>query len=540
MKRNSLISIIAASTVVVMGGSTTVANAADKPIYVLSSSTASSVKEIATAGDQLGNWIVPGTPDGMGAYKNSNGTITILSNHEWALYDSIPQSLARADGTYGSSISKLIYDPKTGKVISGSNLIKDISYYNYTTGKWQDDYKGTAPATAPADGNFTYSPTSISRIFANGLNRFCSSYLAPAGSLKSGSLGYDGAVYLTGEEGSGDWSRSFAFDMDGHGIQLPAMGLLQFENLLVAPDTGKNTVVMMNEDFGATTSQGYMYLGTKTSKGTFADKAGLTNGNLYTISVANATSDNVFRSTYGKNKKADVKFMQINSDPKFGATTAAAQLVGTTFSRIEDGEFDPNNHNIYYFITTESNKYPSSTTPNPTTPTVSRDGGALWKMTFKDVSNPLLGATVEMLLDGSEAPYLSKPDNLAVDEDGYLLMQEDPGANDQVSRVIAYRLSDGAIREVAAFDPQYFAATGANLITTDEETSGVINVNKLLQKSKSDPNSYFFFDAQVHTTGGATKARPDLTPADLTAFNNATYEGGQYYLLTVDFKKLFA
>jgi hypothetical protein len=328
--------------------------------------------------------------------------------------------------------------------------------------------------------------------------------------------------------------------MNGNGIQLPAMGLLQFENLLVAPDTGKNTVVIMNEDFGATTSQGYMYLGTKTSKGTFADKAGLTNGNLYTISVANATSDNVFRSTYGKNKKADVKFMQINSDPKFGATTAAAQLVGTTFSRIEDGEFDPNNHNIYYFITTESNKYPSSTTPNPTTPTVSRDGGALWKMTFKDVSNPLLGATVEMLLDGSEAPYLSKPDNLAVDEDGYLLMQEDPGANDQVSRVIAYRLSDGAIREVAAFDPQYFAATGANLITTDEETSGVINVNKLLQKSKSDPNSYFFFDAQVHTTGGAAKARPDLTPADLTAFNNATYEGGQYYLLTVDFKKLFA
>jgi len=532
--------IIATLAVLATGFSIPVANAADKPIYVTSSSSAATVKEIATAGDTLGQWIVPGTPDGMGAYKNSDGTITILSNHEWALYDSIPQSLARDTGTYGSSISKLIYDPKTEKITSGSNLIKNISYYNYTSGQWQADYKGTSPATAPADGNFTYSATSISRIFANGLNRFCSSFLAPAGSLKSGSLGYDGAVYLTGEEGSGDWSRAFAFDMNGNGIQLPAMGLLQFENLLVAPDTGKNTVVMMNEDFGATTSQGYMYLGTKTSKGTFADKAGLTNGNLYTISVANATSDNVFRSTYGKNKKADVKFMQINSDPKFGATTAAAQLVGTTFSRIEDGEFDPNNHNIYYFITTESNKYPSSTTPNPTTPTVSRDGGALWKMTFKDVSNPLLGATVEMLLDGSEAPYLSKPDNLAVDEDGYLLMQEDPGANDQVSRVIAYRLSDGAIREVAAFDPQYFAATGANLITTDEETSGVINVNKLLQKSKSDPNSYFFFDAQVHTTGGAAKARPDLTPADLTAFNNATYEGGQYYLLTVDFKKLFA
>ena len=540
MKRNSLISLIAASTAVVMSGSTTAANAVDKPIYVISSSSAATIKEIATAGDELGSWIVPGTPDGMGAYKNSNGTITLLSNHEWALYDAIPQSLARAEGTYGSSISKLIYDPKTGRVTSGSNLIKDISYYNYTTGKWQEDYKGTAPANAPADGNFTYSPTSISRIFANGLNRFCSSYLAPAGSLKSGSLGYAGAVYLTGEEGSGDWSRAFAFDMEGHGIQLPAMGLLQFENLVVAQDTGKNTVVLMNEDNGATTSQGYLYLGTKTSKGTFADKAGLTNGNLYTMAIADATTDNIFRSTYGKGKKAAVKFLQVNTDPKFGATSAAAQLVGTTFSRIEDGEFDPNNHNIYYFITTESNKNASSTTPNPATPTVSRDGGALWKMTFKDVSNPLLGATVEMLLDGSEAPYLAKPDNLAVDEDGYLLLQEDPGGNDAVSRVIAYRLSDGAMKEVGTFDPQYFSKTGAAFITNDEESSGVINVNSLLQKSKSDPNSYFFFNAQVHTEGGAAKARPDLTPSNLTAFNNATYEGGQYYLLTVDFKKLFA
>ena len=118
-------------------------------------------------------------------------------------------------------------------------------------------------------------------------------------------------------------------------------------------------------------------------------------------------------------------------------------------------------------------------------------------------------------------------------------MQEDPGFNDQVSRVLAYRLSDGAIREVAAFDPKYFAKGGSAFITTDEETSGMINVNKLL-KAKGESTSYFFFDAQVHTVGGAAAARPDLTPTDLTAFNNATYEGGQYYILKVDFKKLFA
>ena len=516
---------------------TTNAFAADKPIYVLSSSSSVTVTEIATTGDSFGSYILPGAPDGMGAFKNSDGTITLLSNHEVALYDPIGKAGAKATGTYGSSISKMIYDPNSGKITSAQPLIKDITYYNYNTAKWQANYLNTAPTGTPSD--FVYSPTSISAIFQNGLNRFCSASLVPAGGLKSGSLGYNGAVFLTGEEGSGDYSRAFAFDMDGNGVQLPHFGLVQYENFLVAPNTGKNTVVMANEDNGATTSQAYMYVGTKTSKGNFADKSGFTNGNLYTFVVENADTDNIFRSLYGKNKAANVSFNKVPTDQKFSTTANEAQRLGTTFSRIEDGEFDPKNHNIYYFITTESNKNASSTTPNPATPTVSRDGGALWKLTFKDVSKPLLGAKLEMLLDGSEVPYLSKPDNLAIDESGYLLMQEDPGGNDHVARVIAYRMSDGAIKEVAAFDPKYFSKTGSALITTDEETSGIINMNSLL-RPKGDSNSYYFFNAQVHTFGGAALARPDLSPADLTAFNNATYEGGQYYLLKVDFKKLFS
>ena len=519
----------------------TSANAADKPVYVLSSnSSAASISVIATTGDTFGTYTLPGAPDGMGAYKNKDGTITILSNHEVALYDPIGKVGAeKTTGTYGSSISKLTYDPIKGTITDASPLIKKISYYNYTTGKWQDDFKGTAPSTAPADGNFVYSPTSISAVFQNGLNRFCSASLVQAGGLKSGSLGYTGGVFLTGEEGSGDYSRAFAFDMDGNGIQLPKFGLVQYENFLVAPSTGKNTVVLMNEDNGATTSQGYLYAGTKTSKGTFADKAGFTNGTLYAWAVAGAKTDNEFRSLFGKNKKADVTFEEVSTDPSWATTASEAQRFGTTFSRIEDGEFDPKNHNIYYFITTESNKNATSITPNPAEPTTSRDGGALWKMTFKDVNKPDLGAKLEMLLDGSEAPYLSKPDNMAIDENGYMLIQEDPGGNDHVARVIAYRFSDGAIKEVAAFDPKHFTSTGSAFITTDEETSGMLTVNTLMKK-KGDTNSYFFFNAQVHTFGGAAKARPDLTPADLTAFNNATYEGGQYYMLKVDFNKLFA
>ena len=160
-------------------------------------------------------------------------------------------------------------------------------------------------------------------------------------------------------------------------------------------------------------------------------------------------------------------------------------------------------------------------------------------MTFADAKDPFKGATVEMLLNGTEAPYLSKPDNLAVDENGYLLIQEDPGANDHVARVIAYRLSDGKLGVVAAFDDQYFAKGGANFITNDEETSGIINVNQFL-KAAGDSKSYFFLNAQVHAKLSASYPAlvANLGAAEVTTLDNHAVEGGQYYKLVIDWTKV--
>jgi secreted PhoX family phosphatase len=141
-----------------------------------------------------------------------------------------------------------------------------------------------------------------------------------------------------------------------------------------------------------------------------------------------------------------------------------------------------------------------------------------------------------MLLNGTEAPYLSKPDNLAVDEAGYIMLQEDPGNNAHVSRVLAYRISDGKLGVVAEFDKTYFAADSASLITIDEESSGMLNVNAFLKKA-GDTASYFFFNAQVHAT--TSKAR--LEPTPVTAIDIAAIEGGQYYLLKIsDWNKIFS
>ena len=515
------------------------AHAADAPVYLIPASDGASLAVIATTGDTISNEILRGVPDGMGAMKNKDGTLTLLSNHEISTSADIANK--KDTGTWGSSISKMTFDPATKKITKMENWMKSMSYYNYATEKWGSTWEQSLPVGTPATDAYG------AIIGTNGINRLCSGDLVPAGGFaytekdsktkKSVTYGYKGAVYMTGEEGSDEQSRAFAFDADGNGIQLPKMGLAPWENLLTKPGTGKATIVMGNEDGNATDSQLYMYVGTKQNTGAnFAEKAGLTNGKLYTIALENYRTDNAVR-TAAKGTKIKVGFNEVNTNPKFGKLATMSQANGTTFSRIEDGEFDSKNPNVFYFVTTESNKDPLATTPRPGA-TYSRDGGALWKMTFADAKDPFKGATMEMLLNGTEAPYLTKPDNLTIDGD-YILIQEDPGNNAHIARLVAYRISDGKLAEIAKFDEQYFITGAAKFITQDEESSGIINVNKFL-KASGDTKSHFFLNAQVHAK--LSVSRPDLVTGlpteSVMALDGKAIEGGQYYHLAVDWTKV--
>lgn len=530
MRKKLIAATIAASSIAVIP----VANAADVPQYVLSSNEAATISVLASSGDIISGKILPGVPDGMGVLKNADGTLTILSTHELSISDKTVQLGKKATGTWGSSISKLKYDPATGSITALDSMINSVQYYDYNNKVYTADHTKSIPTGYPALDSYG------SENFSNGLNRFCSANLVQAGGLlyKEGkkTYGYNGAVYFTSEEGS-DYSRTFAFDTNGNGFQLPKMGLGGYENALANPASGKTTVVMLNEDGDEKSSQLYMYLGTKQEKGAhFAEKAGLTNGQLYAISVKNARTDLKFRANYKIGEKAEVGFNPLNTDPAFADVQAQAQGAGTTFSRVEDGEWDPKNPNVYYFLTTQSTKDPIASAPNPATPTVSRDGGALWRLTFKDVKNPMKGASLEMLLNGGESIYMSKPDNLAIDESGHILIQEDPGNNAHLARVVAYRISDGKLGVVAQFDKKYFATDATSPITIDEESSGMVNANAFLKKS-GDSASYFFFNAQVHAT--TSKARLESSPID--AIDQAAIEGGQYYLLKItDWNKIYS
>ncbi len=299
---------------------------------------------------------------------------------------------------------------------------------------------------------------------------------------------------------------------------------------------GANTVVIGSEDGSATDSQLYVYAGKKQSTGTAIDKAGLTNGDLHVMNIPTIKSDNLFRTTVGKNKKMPAEFVKVDWNTTTSAFAKESREKGTSMARVEDGHWDPSNPNVFYFVTTESNKDPIATAPNPATPTVTRDGGALWRLTFKDAQNPALGAELEMLLNGGESVYMSKPDNITVTEDGkYILIQEDPGNNSLLARVIAYRVSDSKLAVVAQFDANKFIKGGSEFITEDEESSGIIDATKLLAKP-GDTNAYFFFNAQIHNSAGAIAARPDLaarSAAKKAEINTATVEGGQFYVMTI-------
>ena len=128
---------------------------------------------------------------------------------------------------------------------------------------------------------------------------------------------------------------------------------------------------------------------------------------------------------------------------------------------------------------------------------ITRDGGGLWRLRFADVSRPSAGMTLELLLDGTEAPYLNKPDNMDIDTRGHLLIQEDPGSNAHLARVLAYEIASGDLAVLARFDPARFAsgATG-DPATIDEESSGIIDVADLIGRGT------FLLDAQIHTSAG--------------------------------------
>ncbi|MEO0032168.1 MAG: hypothetical protein RIS94_1926 [Pseudomonadota bacterium] len=419
--------------------------------FVLALEPNVTVTSIITTGDALAGsttGVFGGIPDGIGAFDNGDGTVTVIVNHEIA-----SGGVVRDHGGTGAYIDTMIVDKATLAVVGGDDAMK-------TTYLWN----GTA---------YTAGTTNFSR--------FCSGDLADTTAYFNAATGTGttARIYLTGEE-SGVEGRAVATIVSGANAgtayELPALGNLSFENLTANPLAQAKTIVAATDD--GQNGQVYIYVGEKQATGTDIDKAGLTDGLLYGIKVSGIADE-----TNGAAVNGSFTLEQIvDAAGKTGAQIdAASEAQGvTSFLRPEDSAWDPQNPNVLYFTTT------NSFTGN----------SRLYQATFNDISNPQAGGTIKAVLDGSEGQKMF--DNLTV-ADGKVILQEDPGNNAYIAKVYEYDIATDTLSSILSFDPAKFTPGAAGFITQDEESSGVIDVSAIW--GDADTHAYLL-DAQVHKTTG--------------------------------------
>ncbi|MDP9483479.1 MAG: DUF839 domain-containing protein [Chloroflexota bacterium] len=488
-RRSSAIAIAAIAAVIGAGPvsaappSTATGPSTTTAPYVLPVADDVRITSLLTVGDSgaaANGYELVGIPDGLGATVKDH-KLLLYANHE--LRDTA--GIARRHGQTGAFVSRWIVDPKTLKVLHGSDLIDPgVRYWDYPSGTRVTSGARFADS-AVQDATF---------------GRFCGGTLSAPGVFydkRSGS-GYRGQIWFANEE-DGDNGRTFAVTADGKTVALPRLSLFSKEDTVAAANRSKTTLVLGQEDGPNDGSQLWAYVGTKRRSGDPVQRAGLTNGLDYVIKAVNGavTNDVLWRSTYAKGVPAPVNLVNVPWNQTGAAQNVQAQTLGLSLNRIEDGIWDPRHRNDFYFLTTEGGQSEGAGLDL-------RDGGGLWGLHFKNIDKPFAGATLTLLLDGSESfggtePKLNKPDNITLDRHGNILIQEDPGNNNHIARIVAYRVKDGALGVIARFDPALFgpgATDDPTRLTTDEESSGIVDTEQILGKGT------FVFDAQVHTSKG--------------------------------------
>ncbi|MFN9644233.1 MAG: choice-of-anchor I domain-containing protein [Cyanobacteriota bacterium] len=226
-------------------------------------------REVIEAGEVSNNgYRFNGIPDGIGVMDNGDGTLRVLVNHELG----ITAGDVRAHGSKGAYVSDLIIDKATLAVTSGKDFLASAN----------DLF------LASADGSNWSSGTTTA--FA----RFCSGDLPAATAFLNGGSGYDGRIYLTGEE-AGAEGRAFAHVLSGSDagkvFELPSLGNLSFENVVANPRAQEKTVVVSLDDT-STNGQVYIYVGRKSTGGNAVQQAGLAGGITYGVRVNSTGTTN--------------------------------------------------------------------------------------------------------------------------------------------------------------------------------------------------------------------------------------------------------
>ncbi len=531
--------------------------------YLVPVAPAVQFTSIMTVGDSVNtkpDGVTPykavGIMDGLGAYDNGDGTFTLLMNHELPVSINssgvaTPVGVARAHGNAGAFVSRWTINKSDLSVAKVEDFLANV------TSIYLSD---NDPATGAVHAGFRAGDTTI-------IARLCSADLADPGAYgwtdpSTGIFyGTDARIFQSGEESGGiatsaaaggdlgpeariDFGRQFAFiatddsrlagDQSRTAYELPHAGLFPWENNLASPYAQRKTVVVGMDD--STGGQLYFWVGDKQTTGNVVERAGLTRQSaadqLYVLRVDNLIPDSTGATNEIRTTPLSGRFsLQAEGDVSgltFAQLEAKSDSVGgTQFFRPEDGQWDPNNPNDYYFVTTD--QYDQVKDGVGTTVGRSR----LYRLRFDDITNPAAGGTIEALLDGTEAGNMF--DNMTVDGDGKVWIQEDVGNQDHNSKIWMYDIATDDLVLVAKHDPARFgdlvdadnnpatppAVTApTSPFTRDEESSGIIDVSHILGAGK------FLVDVQAHySLGGELVEGGQLLLMD-TNVPTATLSGG--------------
>jgi hypothetical protein len=437
--------------------------------YVVNVAEGVDIVAILTVGDSVNvkpdsamRYRMVGIPDGLGAFDNNDGTFTVLMNHE------IPPEIGvlREHGYLGAFVSRWVIRKEDLRVLNGRDQIKKAMEWDPSTGKF-------VPATR-AIGRLCSADLPLQSAFFNRKN----------------GKGYTGRISMDGEE-VGSEGRAFAHIVGGPGAgisyELPYLGKFSWENTVASPYEQDKTVVIGMDD--ATPGQVYVYIGKKKATGHEIEKAGLHGGDLYGVRVLGDLPPVETREP-GLPSGASFALYPIGdvSSMSGSAIQAASANFVTEFLRPEDGAWDTQNPNVFYFVTTD--RYDTVKDEDPNVPQVV-GRSRLHRLTFDDIEKPEKGGRYDVLLDGT-GPY-QMLDNMTVDGDGNLIIQEDPGNQARSARIWKYYLRNDALVEIAKHDPARFGdRDGSNTtpatapFNSDEESSGVIEITHLLRKNSQD------------------------------------------------------
>jgi len=163
---------------------------------------------------------------------------------------------------------------------------------------------------------------------------------------------------------------------------------------------------------------------------------------------------------------------------------------------------------VFYFVTTD--RYDEMKDGTGT----QEDRSRLWQLTFNDSAHPEASGRISLLVDGIEPHNMF--DNITVDAAGNIYVQEDVGNQAHNGKIWRYDPVTKVLQLIARHDIARFGDLGLpGALTQDEESSGIIDITRILEGVRGTGNRYLLLDDQAHF-----------------ALGGELVEGGQLLLMT--------